>query len=479
MDVDADTNPTNDRKLIVIGLDCAPPRFVFHEWREEMPTLSKLMSNGLWGDLESSIPPITVPAWTSMLSSTNPGRLGFTGFRNRKKGTYNEKWIANSTAIKVKRVWDILGERGKKVTLVGVPQTYPPNAVNGVMVSSFLTPDTETTEYTYPPELKQEIKELMGGTYNVDVPNFRTDDKLPLLAQIYNMTEQRFLLFDHLITTRPWDFAMMVVMGTDRIHHGFWKYIDKKHPRFQPGHKLERSMLRYYKFIDHEIAKLLEKVPKSTAVMVVSDHGARADEGCISINDWLMREGWMKLKEPISKITQLKHAPIDWSQTKAWGWGGYYSRIFLNVKGREPEGIIEPEDFEKEREVLREAIMNIPDHEGRPLKHFILTPEEAFPGAEDVSHAPDLIVYLGDLGWRATQSIGYENIHQFESELGPDHAMHDRFGIYIHNDPNALIEGGKELQGLQLMDVAPTILNHFNIEIPSDWEGKVITKDRN
>src|SRR3990167_6815579 len=133
----------NGRKVAVIGLDCAAPRLVFDDWKRELPHLGALMSRGLYGPLQSSHPPITVPAWSVMTSSKDPGQLGFYGFRNRRDYSYDGYTIANSKAVTHDRVWDILSRAGKRVILLGVPQTYPPRPVNGSMVTCFLTPSNK------------------------------------------------------------------------------------------------------------------------------------------------------------------------------------------------------------------------------------------------------------------------------------------------------------------------------------------------
>jgi len=181
------------RKVLVIGLDCAEPSLVFDRWREELPNLNQLMSGGVYGNLESCIPAITVPAWSVMMSSRDPGQLGIYGFRNRADYSYDKMTIATGSAVKADRVWDILSRAGKQVVVVGVPGTYPPRPVNGALVSCFLTPNTTKSQYTYPPELKDQIAAWVGE-YQVDVPQFRTEDKDFLLKQIDDMTDQHFVV---------------------------------------------------------------------------------------------------------------------------------------------------------------------------------------------------------------------------------------------------------------------------------------------
>src|SRR5437868_15092807 len=140
------------KKVLVIGLDCAPPALVFEQWREELPNFKRVMDDGVWGKLESCIPAITVPAWMSMMSSKDPGTLGYYGFRNRADRSYEKMTTATSLAVREPLLWDFLGSAGKRVILIGVPQTYPPRPVNGLMVTDFLTPSI-ASNYTYPPSL--------------------------------------------------------------------------------------------------------------------------------------------------------------------------------------------------------------------------------------------------------------------------------------------------------------------------------------
>ena len=342
-------------RALVIGLDCAAPQLVFDQWLDELPTIRGLTERGAWGVLRSCDPPITVPAWSSMTSSRSPGSLGFYGFRNRRDHSYDKLVFADSRSVRVPRVWDLLSTRGRPVIVLGVPQTYPVSRVNGVMVSCFLTPDTETSQYTYPAGLKEEIEALVGH-YLVDVRNFRTDDKDRLLAEIEEMTEKRFRVAEHLLETRPWDLFFMVEMGTDRIHHGFWRFTDSEHRLYEAGNQYEQAMLDYYRALDEKLGRLLRFADEDTAILLVSDHGAKRMDGGICVNEWLRREGYLHLKEEPDEPTRLTPDLIDWGRTTAWGEGGYYCRLFLNVEGREPEGIVPADQYELVRAELKDRL---------------------------------------------------------------------------------------------------------------------------
>ena len=152
----------NDRKVLVVGLDCAPPEIVFDR-RDELPVLKGLMEKGLWGKLRSSDPPITIPAWMVMATGLDPGRLGLYGFRHRKGYSYDGMWIANSKAVRAKKLWDYVGAAGGASTLVSVPPSYPPYPVAGNLISCFITPPGPGKETTYPPGLMAEARVLLEG----------------------------------------------------------------------------------------------------------------------------------------------------------------------------------------------------------------------------------------------------------------------------------------------------------------------------
>src|SRR4051794_2962090 len=341
--------PQSAPKVVVIGLDCAEPTLVFDKFADKLPNLTRLRNAGAWGNLRSCDPPITVPAWMSMMSSKDPGTLGYYGFRNRADRSYDRMTTATSLAVKEPLLWDSLGRAGRRVILLGVPQTYPPRPVNGLMVTDFLTPSIES-QYTYPPELKAEIAALPDvHPYEFDVSDFRTPDKGKIRDGIARMTRKRFALARHFLATKPWDFFMMVEMGTDRVHHAFWQYMDPKHHRYEPGNPFESVIEDYYVHVDRKIGELLSVIPREARVLVVSDHGGQCMDGGIALNEWLVREGYLVLQEPPKAPSRLEALKVDWPRTTAWGSGGYYGRVFLNVQGREPHGLIPPDRYEATR----------------------------------------------------------------------------------------------------------------------------------
>ena len=450
---------------MIIGLDCAEPSLVLGRFRDQLPTLSALADAGAYGPLESVVPPITVPAWSCMMSSRTPGDLGIYGFRNRADHSYDGLFIANGAAVKEPRLWDIVGRRGLRSIVLGVPGTFPVRPLNGVLVSCFLTPSTQS-QYTFPPALRNEVEEVVGE-YLFDCTEFRTEDKDDLLRQIYEMTDKRFKLADHLLSTKPWDLFAMVEMGTDRIHHGFWKDMDPAHRKHVPGGAYEQAILDYHVHVDGLVANLLRHADDETAVLVVSDHGAKRMDGGIRINEWLRQEGLLALQREPEGRSSTRDCGIDWSRTRVWAEGGYYSRVFLNVEGREPEGTIPAADYERFRDELIARISAIPDDQGRPIPTRVFRPEDVYPEIKGV--APDLIVHFGDLLWRAVGTVGGdEGLYTFDNDTGPDDANHAQHGLFILRAPG--VEPGPR-EGAHLLDIAPTVLELLGQPVPPAMRG--------
>jgi predicted AlkP superfamily phosphohydrolase/phosphomutase len=460
---------TDGPRIAVIGLDSVPANLLFDELIDDVPNIRKLMERGMHGPLASITPPITVPAWACAMTGKTPGQLGIYGFRNRKDNTYDGLKIATADTIDEPAVWDLIGQRGMRSVLVGVPPSYPPRPIDGWRVGCFLTP-ASNKGYTYPADLQVEVEDELGGPdrYIFDIPNFREQGFDFVLDQLFKMTERQFQVARRLIKTKPWDYFHMVEMGTDRIQHVFWHFFDPNHRLYEPGNKYESAFTDYYRYVDREVGMLLETLPDDAITIVMSDHGARAMAGGICFNDWLVKEGYLTLSEPLEKVVPIAKAPIDWDRTVAWGDGGYYGRLFLNVKGREPNGVIEPSRYEDVRSEMIDKLEAMPGPDGEPLGTKVYRPQDVYPDVRGV--APDLIVYFADLEWRSVGSIGNPSVYTYENDTGPDGANHDRTGVFaLANAPD---QPTGAMDGLNLIDVGPTIMKLFGVETPHDAVGR-------
>ncbi|MFX1553869.1 MAG: alkaline phosphatase family protein [Promethearchaeota archaeon] len=457
----------NKKKLVIIGLDCATPKTLFEDFLDDCPNIKKMVEYGVYGKLRSCDPPITIPAWMVMSTGKKAGTLGLYGFRHRKGNSYDDFWIATSYNIKDPKVWDIISRNGLRSCIVGIPPTYPVQPINGCLVSGFITPDI-TSDYTYPRELKEEIKENVGD-YIIDV-NFRVEDKNVLLKEIYEMTKVQLKTVKYIMRNKEWDYFNFVIIGLDRFHHAFWKFYDKGHHKYEPGNKFEGEMRKYYQYLDKKIGEILDLVDENTIMMIVSDHGAKAMKGLVCVNMALENLGLLKFKTKPKPKTRLADADVDWDNTYAWGWGGYYARIFLNIEGREPHGTIKQEKYEEVRDQIIEKLKSIKDNNGNSMNTKIFKPEELFKVIR--GDPPDLFVYFDDLNWRSAGTVGYDSMYLDENDTGPDDAVHDWFGIYVIYDPIKKI--GKNLGIKSILDIAPTSLKILGVNIPNDMEGNII-----
>jgi predicted AlkP superfamily phosphohydrolase/phosphomutase len=270
----------------------------------------------------------------------------------------------------------------------------------------------------------------------------------------------------------PWDYFHFVEIGLDRIHHGFWKHHDPKHVRHDPANPYKDVVRDYYRLLDHEIGTVLGLLDADTLVLVVSDHGARALDGGFCVNEWLVDQGDLALRSRPSTPTPFEELDVDWARTKAWSSGGYYARVFLNVRGREPEGTIAPGDYHAVREDMAHRLEATTDPEGRPLGTKVFRPEEIYRRVEGI--APDLIVHFGDLAWRAVGGVGWGAVHVQENDTGPDDCNHAQFGAFVLAGPGVPALG--ELKGAKLLDIAPTLLEHAGYDVPEGMQGTALVR---
>lgn len=439
-------------RVLMFGLDCAAPALLFERFRRRTPTLSALMARGIHGPLRTVAPPITVPAWMCMFTGRDPGELGVYGFRNRASYAYDDLVFASSESVSAPAIWDAVGAGGGRSLVVGVPLTYPVRPIDGVMVGDFMAP-TRDTRFVHPPRYLPRLDSLAGGEYVADVEEFRSDDHERLRAEIPAMTRARFRLFRELLRREPWDFAVLHEIGLDRIQHTFWQFFDTGHRLYHPGNPYERVVEDFYALLDEEIAATLDMVDERVTVVVTSDHGARRLLGGVCVNEALIRAGLLTLRRYPDAPERLTPDMIDWDRTVAWGEGGYYARVFLNVAGREPRGVIPHDDYHEVRERVATLLQDILGPAGEPLGTVVYRPEDVYRACNGV--APDLMVFFGNLDYRSVGTVGWRSLHTAGNDTGPDGANHDWDGVIVAAGP-AITERGR-LDALHVLDVAPAL----------------------
>ncbi len=469
----ASSRKNKTRKVAVIGLDCAPPKIVFDE-SNGLNNIRSLMNSGVWGVLRSTDPPITIPAWTTITTGRDPGELGLYGFRNRLTRDDYAMVTVNSSNVLCPRVWDEIENHGRRSILVGIPQTFPAKPHSGLTISGF--PALENSpDFTYPRDLIHSLDCLGSKDYRADVRDFRSIPKDQLENSLYKMVNARFEVSKELLQKEPWDFFMMVEIATDRLQHAFWDTYENFGTGSHNSDRCKKVIPDFYRYLDGKIGEILETMSDETTVIIVSDHGARSSSGGVCVNEWLIRNGLLALKQNPVGETSLSIDAIDWERTYVWSEGGYYARIFMNVKGREPRGIIESSDYENFRNTLREKLLSMEDLSGECLSNLVLKPEDLYSEVNGV--APDLIVYFDGLSKRSLGNVGMKNILVTGPNDGLDACNHDHDGIFVATRLADMRHGlnlGRRLEEAFCRDVTPTILAEFGIESSSSLPGRVL-----
>jgi predicted AlkP superfamily phosphohydrolase/phosphomutase len=449
-------------RLLVLGLDCLGPEVLRPETLAQLPNLGALVAGGVSGRLASVTPPITVPAWTSFLTGRDPGELGIYGFRNRARYDYGSLVRASSLHVRVPRLWDAFERAGGESIVIGVPQTSPPPRVHGVLVSGF-----DATAFdgprTYPSDLADELGPDFER-YRFDVDGFRERGADEILRDLHAMLEERFALARRLLTSRAWRFAMVCEIGTDRVHHAFWRDHDPSHPAHDPQSPYRPAVLDFYRAVDREIGDLLDQVSRADDdLLVMSDHGAQPMLGGVCVNQVLIDAGWLVLHHAPDAPGPLTADLVDWRRTRAWAEGGYAARIFVNVDGREPAGTVRPRDLNAVRQELADLFARLNLSGGPAIENEVIWPERAYRRVRGC--APDLLVMFGGLAWRGLGTIGHGRAWLEANDAGVDWANHSKDGMFVFCGRG--VSEGTTLNA-RLLDLAPALLDRHELEVPPD-----------
>jgi predicted AlkP superfamily phosphohydrolase/phosphomutase len=502
------------RRVILLGLD-GGTFYLLQPWIEDglMPNLGKIIQQGTSGELTSTVPATTPPAWSTCITGKNPGKHGIYDFRESFLRD-PQRPLINSKSLRAKKLWHILADHGKRVGLVSVPITYPPETVNGFVISGLLTPDGEST-YAYPPELKEQLLGAIGDfVVNIDIPKYDTDaleDALAFLQEVHYSLQKRRDAFFHLLAKNQWDFFMIVFIFADRIQHLFWKYID---PQTRLYNSKRASQLRgkirdCYQLFDQMLGQLLDRLDQETQLFIMSDHGFGSTRAWINVNTYLARLGLLKLKRQqainkrlftaamnvgesplIKKLLPEKiqgplrrrirgtrssfksdvESAIDWDSTKAFFASIPTQGIFINVK-RNGFGVVDPgQEYQQLREFIKEKLLELRDPwTGGQVVDQVRFKEEIYSGRQ-AQFAPDLIFVAQNYAYLGRQLFGDRKIIRSAENLPV--GFHRSNGIFLAR--GSAIQEGKQIQSANIADIAPTILYTMSLPVPDDMDGKVL-----
>lgn len=492
-----------NKKLFIIGLDGATFDLIKPLIKEnKLPNFKKLMENGVYGELKSTIPSVTPLVWPAFYTGKNPGKLGLFDFINIRVGSY-ETSIANRKKIKAQPIWKILNSYDKKVGIINVPMTYPPDEVDGFMISGMETP-SEKSEYTYPKGLKNEINKVCGK-YEIEPGDDIVTEKENLIESMKRINEKLFKATLYLKEKKRWDLFIIVFRVIDIIQHAFWNYMEG-------DNKYKNIIFQWYQELDKEIGIVIEELDKNSNIILLSDHGFGTiidyDAKIFHCNDWLISKGLLSINENVkgyliktlSKfgldkekiynslikifgLKQLKKIIIDekpnqlmnqinWSKTTAFlsdvSISGHCG-IRINLKSREPNGTVKKEDYDKIREKIIRELKNLTDLKKNRIIKNIWKREEIYSGPY-LDNLPD-IVFEPTSKFMVKKNITFKIFSDISKErISGNHKIN---GIFIAYGPH-IKTAGAELKNLQIIDIAPTILHMFDIPIPEGIDGNVL-----
>ncbi len=513
---------TNSQKVrtrvCAIGLDGVPLELI-KAWAEagHLPTLKKFMDEGAVGQLASTMPPTSGPSWSTFVTGKNPGKHGIYDFLFRRADDYVFPPV-NTTRRDGKAVWKIISDAGKVAGSLNVPIAYPVDKINGPIVSGWMTP-YNAKDFFHPPELLAEL-EVQVGKYHIYPTETFAEERVDKFMRasdelLEGLTQSALYLLDKYDP----DFFIVVNFDTDRILHQMWHYLDPTHPwRAHSADHSDKSapVLQYFQRVDDSIARILARTDEDTLVIILSDHGMGAAHNFVVLNNWLLQSGLLKLKADVptrakkwlfdsgftlrnvhriaNQLGLAKHAEyklgyftdalmkffflsfrnVDWSQSRAYSFGRHVGAIYINVKGREPQGCVERgAEYERVRDEIIALAKDFRDpRDGRRIIGQVLKREDCWHGAQ-LDNAPDLVllpkeptdIFFGLADFGSNQLM--DRVYRYSG-------MHRSDGLLFMRGP--MIRKGYAITGAAIQDLTPTILYAMGLPVARDMDGRPLSE---
>ncbi len=495
-------------KIAIIGLDGATFR-VLRPLVDAgvMPTIARFMHEGAWGTLRTTRPPVTCPAWPTMFTGVNPGKHGVFSFSHRDPANGRVRTAASSD-VRAPKLWDILGDAGKRSTILNAPITFPAEKLNGAMLTGFVSPD-DSPYITYPPPLAARMREQFSDlAMNWSVLGYRPAEPDKREAHIVKINELMMLRareFEYLIETNPADFYFLVHEYTDRVHHLFYHILDPEYPAHGETKNNRSRQLLYdgHRALDDSIARLYKRLGEDTNHLIVSDHGFDGVTRWVYVNNLLEQHGLVRLKRvkawadvlsrrlDVSVETRrrlgLEHteswhrqdpcrAPlIDFSRSRSFAGPQLEHAVYVNVRGRCPNGIVDPgEEYEQVKgEIIRILSEATDPDSGRRVFEGVWPREELYDGPY-LENAPDIVFELAP-GYMTSNAILPPGLLRGRF-LRP---LREGWDISGYHRPEGVFVGfgpafrHAENLDLSILDIAPTVLYLMDLPIPGYMDGQI------
>jgi predicted AlkP superfamily phosphohydrolase/phosphomutase len=484
-------------KTVIIGLDGATFDIINPLAQEgRLPTLARLMREGVSAPLRSTILPNSFPGWASCTTGTSEGMHGVFSPFIKNESSYHVRAMS-ARDIMTRTIWDILTKEGGRSLVVNVPTTYPPEPINGMMITGMLTP-TMASDFTYPSSLKEELLAAMPA-YVIE-PN-RHPDRRVRAEGFRHATYMHELAAHFLIGRGDWDFLMVVFSTLDRAQHDYWADMDPQHPRHDPNTEFRNFIFEIYEKLDGAIARLIERLPADIRLFIVSDHGFTSELYEVRVNELLAKVGLLAFKAPTTRRVRAQVKAIeekvrrrlfnervsgnmldrkvqqcsafldeiDWSRTRAFF--AQDKGVWVNLAGREPQGIVNQSEFETTVNEARQALLELASHDGKPVFERVMQREEAFSGLYR-NRLPDLVMVTRHDQYVYNERPGYGNvIVPADSTTG----THSREGIFIAWG-RGIKSGARFSSQPNLRDVGPTALYSLGCPLTEDMDGRLLAE---
>jgi len=453
---------SNSPKFVVLSIDGVPYDLLSRLIEQGyMPNMATLVSQLGMRKMRSVQPTVSCVAWSTYMTGMNPGKHGIYGFIDRRPGTY-EIIFPNSATRATEDIWQLLSKAEKRVFAMNVPTTYPPQPVNGIMIGGFLS--TSLEKVAYPAGVGDYLRSI-GYHIDSDAALGRSD-KRAMIGDLHATLEARMKVMFHFLNEESWDFFHTHIMGTDRINHFLWGKMVQNDPEFAP------AFFSYYHRIDEFLGRLLEALPENTPLMIFSDHGFCPIKYEVQLSRYLIELGWTyALGKPLHPLS------IDPAKSRAYCL--IPGRIFINLAGREPQGVVSIKQYQQIREQLAADLLKLqdPDTGDAVIRKVLMREEVYWPTGSHGTHAlsPEQVAQADATFGKAADliAIPYDG---YDLKLGlSDSAVFKRTeleGMHTYDDAFMVARGiNLSMDNLEIMMLARPILKELRVEPPQDMDG--------
>jgi predicted AlkP superfamily phosphohydrolase/phosphomutase len=436
--------------LFILGLDGSPLPLLRRLMQAgDLPNLARVFQTGSAVEMNSSLPDVSAVAWTSINTGKNPGKHGIYGFYDRKPGTSSIE-VMTARHVRARTVWELASDQGRRAVAVNVPLSFPPQQINGVVISDFLAPDLKKA--VYPTTVRPRLEE-MG--YRIDTDPRMARQSLDAFIEDFKVTaDRRAEAVQWLMDTQQWELFMVVFMETDRLHHFMWRYMEEDDPTYGP------KFLDAYRQIDRLAGQIIAKLRDEDELIVLSDHGFTTLNKEVYLNVWLEQEGYLSFIPDREKDL----ATMD-PRSRAHSLDP--GRVYVNLAGRTPNGSVPEAEYAGLVDELEERLRGLCDPEtGAPMVQAVYRADEIYSGPQR-DRAPDLLLMPPD---------GYDIKGTFDASTltgqGP------LVGMHKYDNATLFVRGRTlTMNHASVRDVLPTACKLAGLECPPDVDGQVVIAD--